>query len=87
MTTFYGAAVIPIEDSSASEGPLAPDAANSITIPPTDSATSSDGDTNAADGSTDAGDTSATTVPTDSSSAADAPMAVPFYGAAIVPDE
>ena len=35
----------------------------------------------------DAGDAGATTVPTDSSGAADVPMAVPFYGAAVRPDE
>jgi hypothetical protein len=35
----------------------------------------------------DAGDASTTTVPTDSSSAADVLMAVPLYGAAIGPDE
>jgi|HubBroStandDraft_1064217.scaffolds.fasta_scaffold15556_5 hypothetical protein len=39
------------------------------------------------DMSTDAADASATTLPTDSSSAADVPMAVPFYGAAVGPDE
>jgi|HubBroStandDraft_1064217.scaffolds.fasta_scaffold432236_2 hypothetical protein len=35
----------------------------------------------------DAGDASATIVPSDSSSAADVPMAVPSYGAAALPDE
>jgi hypothetical protein len=64
-----------------------PDAANSLTIPPTDSSTTSDDATNAADGSTDADDASATTEPTDSSSAADVPLAVAAYGAAVIIDE
>jgi hypothetical protein len=49
---------------------------------PTEASSASDGPRVA-----DAADASATTVPTDSSTAADVPMAVPFYGAAVVPDE
>ncbi len=60
-SAYYGAAVIPLEDSSASDA--------------------------LSEAAPDATDASATTEPTDSSSAADVPMAVPFYGAAVRPDE
>jgi|SRR5580658_10659473 hypothetical protein len=78
----YGGAVLPIDDSG-----------ETITIPPTDSATGSadatsaiDGSTGA-DGSTDAADASATTEPIDSSSADDAPMVAVFYGAFMPPPD
>jgi hypothetical protein len=61
------------EDSSASDGPseVAADAADASA--PTDSASTSETAPSVADGSTDATDARATTMPTDSSSAADVP--------------
>src|SRR5580658_1811334 len=63
------------EDSSASDGPseAAPDAGDTSTMPPPDSATTAEDATSAMDGSSDASDASAAG-PTDSPSTADVPM-------------
>jgi hypothetical protein len=77
-------------DSGVSDGPSegAADAgdASATTVPPRDSSSASDAPSTT-DGPADAGDASTSKGPTDSSSAADVPMAVPFYGAAVIPDE
>jgi hypothetical protein len=72
--------MIPIEDASASDGP------SEVAADATDASTSETAPS-VADGSIDATDASAPTGPTDSSSAADVPMAVPLYGAAMLLDE
>jgi hypothetical protein len=84
----YGGSPVTIEteDSSANDGPgvLVIDAGDASTTPESSSTSDAPSTT---DGPADAEDASATPEPTDSSSAADVPMAVPFYGAATLPDE